>query len=318
MASSIRNTDSSLGDKSALGFILLIPLIWGIGFPVSHNAVLMVDPGLFAFSRSLLALLALLPFALRALRKTERRIVLAGLVLGIFNGLNFLASSIALSQLNSATTAFVVTLNIVFVPFLGLILKTGKISAIDMLAVLLGLLGAYVIFGGQLQHISFGYVWGILSAFAIAVNICVVGKLTADDPKIDRLSLGFYQIFFTTLTLAYFPFTQDLAMLRVPTVWGAIVYQGLFATALVIYLQMKFQHRVGSARTAVIFNLDLVFASLFGLLNKEALSAPQVLGGAIIFLASMLESLGGFLKKPWKRRLAAMRQAQSGPCEAER
>ena len=58
--------------------------------------------------------------------------------------------------------------------------------------------------------------------------------------------------------------------------------------------------RVGSTRTSVIFNLDLVFASLFGLLNKEPLSSAQVVGGAIIFLASMLESTQSLLKKLYR------------------
>jgi hypothetical protein len=76
-----------------------------------RHAVALVEPGLFAFSRSLVAMLVLFPFAFRSLLKADRGVVLGRMFLGVFNSLNFLASSYALRDLNSATTAFVVTPN---------------------------------------------------------------------------------------------------------------------------------------------------------------------------------------------------------------
>jgi drug/metabolite transporter (DMT)-like permease len=296
VTSTIDNAEKSQ-DRVAFWAILLIPFIWGIGFPLTHNAVAHINPGLYAFSRSLVAALTLMPFALPLIKKTDRRTLVAGLVLGIFSALNAVSQSYALSYLSSATTAFCVTLNIIFIPFIMMAMRGGKPSRLDIASVAIGLLGVYIILGPKLDNLSIGYLWGGLAAFAIAMNICIVGKLTSKGSAINRLALGFYQMLFGTLALVYFPLSQSLAPIARTEVWIAIVFMGMLSTALAVYLQTRFQQRVGSTRTSVIFNLDLVFASLFGLLNKEPLSGAQVVGGVIIFLASMLESTQSLLKK---------------------
>ena len=297
MATSTTGNTEKPRDRAAFWAILSIPFIWGIGFPLTHNAVAHINPGLYAFSRSLVATVTLLPFAVPHLRKTDRRTLLAGLVLGVFSALNVVSQSYALSHLTSASTAFCITLNILFIPFIMMAIRGGKPSRLDLASVALGLLGIYIILGPNLDHFSVGYVWGGLAAFAIAMNICLVGKLTSKGSEINRLALGFYQLLFATLALVYFPFHQSLAPVARTEVWIAIGFMGMFSTALAVYLQTRFQQRVGSTRTSVIFNLDLVFASLFGLLNREPLSTAQVMGGAVAFLASMLESTQSLLKK---------------------
>ncbi|MER7910892.1 DMT family transporter [Streptomyces sp. NPDC096068] len=280
-------------DRVALLAIFAIPLIWGIGFPLTHNAVAVVDPGLYAFARSLVATVALLPFALPVALRASRKAVLGGLVLGLFSALNIVSQSYALHYLSSASTAFCVTMCIVFIPFVSAALGQGWPSKVDLASVVVGVVGAFIVLGPDLDDISVGYLWGGLAAFAIAMTISIIGKLTSEPEsgQVDRLALGFFQVLFGTLALLYFPFQRDLAPLTETKVWIAIVFMGVMSTALAIYLQTRYQRRVGSARTSVIFNLDLVFASLFGLVNRESLSLSQIFGGAVIFLASMLESL---------------------------
>ncbi|MFF9017974.1 DMT family transporter [Streptomyces sp. NPDC014870] len=280
-------------DRVALAAIFAIPLIWGIGFPLTHNAVEVVDPGLYAFARSLVATVALLPFALPVALRASRKAVLGGLVLGLFSALNIVSQSYALHYLSSASTAFCVTMCIVFIPFVSAALGQGWPSKVDLASVVVGVIGAFIVLGPDLDDISVGYLWGGLAAFAIAMTISIIGKLTSEPEsgQVDRLALGFFQVLFGTLALLYFPFKRDLAPLTETRVWIAVVFMGVLSTALAIYLQTRYQRRVGSARTSVIFNLDLVFASLFGLVNRESLSLSQIFGGAVIFLASMLESL---------------------------
>lgn len=284
-------------DRVALLAIFSIPLIWGIGFPLTHNAVAVVDPGLYAFARSLVATVAILPFALPVARRANRATVLGGLVIGLFSALNIISQSYALHYLSSASTAFCVTMSIAFIPFVMPMLGQGRPSKMDLASVAVGIVGALIVLGPDLDDLSVGYLWGGGAAFAIAMTICLIGKLTSGPGEVDRLALGFYQILFGTVALLYFPFQRDLEPLTHTNVWIAIVFMGVMSTALAIYLQTRFQRRVGNARTSVIFNLDLVFASLFGLVNREGLSLSQIVGGAVIFLASMLESARDLLRR---------------------
>ncbi|MFD9410307.1 DMT family transporter [Streptomyces sp. NPDC059989] len=301
-------------DRVALLAIFSIPVIWGIGFPLTHNAVAEVDPGLYAFARSLVALVALLPLALPGALRANRRTLLGGIVLGLFSALNIISQSYALHYLSSASTAFCVTMSIAFIPFVMAAMGQGWPSKMDLASVGVGIVGALIVLGPQLDGISVGYLWGGLAAFAIATTISVIGKLTSGPPasggpgasgEVDRLTLGFFQVLFGTLALLYFPFQRDLEPLTHTKVWIAVVFMGVMSTALAIYLQTRFQRRVGSARTSVIFNLDLVFASLFGLVNREALALSQILGGAVIFLASMLESTRDAVAKLARRTRGA-------------
>ena len=305
MASSTTAETPSAADKKqdrvALLAIFSIPVIWGIGFPLTHNAVASVDPGLYAFARSLVATAALLPIALPAVRRVSRRIVLGGLVLGVFSAINIGSQSYALHYISSASTAFCVTMSIVFIPFISFALGQGWPSRLDIAAVLTGIAGAVIILGPHLDDLSVGYLWGGAAAFAIAMTICIIGKLTSRSGQADRLALGFLQVLTGTVLLLYFPFTRDLEPLAEPKVWIAVLFMGVMATALAIYLQTRYQRRVGSARTSVIFNLDLVFAGLFGLLNREPLSLSQILGGAVVLLASMLESVQQWLRAMYHR-----------------
>ncbi len=283
----------------ALFAIFLIPLIWGAGFPLTHNAVQHIDPGLYAFLRALVASIALAPLALKHLKENNKKTFIGGLLLGIFSTLNILGQSYALKELSSATTAFLVTLNIVFIPFVFYFLSKAKPTLADILSVVIGVLGAYIILGPKFNNFSTGYLWGGLAAFSIAMTIALIGKLTEDKSKIkiNRLLLSFYQIFFCMVFLLYFPITKTWLPLANPKVWGAVIYMGVLSTALAIFLQITYQQQVGTTRTSLIFNLDLIFASIFGLLNKEILSFNQAIGGATIFIAAMLEPLMKLIKK---------------------
>ncbi|MDF3933461.1 DMT family transporter [Pseudomonas citronellolis] len=284
-------------DRVAFWAIFSIPLIWGIGFPLTHNAVAHADPGVYAFARSFVALLALLPFVLPVVFKVNRQTVVGGFLLGVFSALNIVSQSYALSYLSSASAAFCVTLSVVFIPLIMLALRQGVPSRMDILSVVIGILGAYVFLGAQLELLSVGYFWGLTAAFAIAMTICIVGKLTSQYGRVNRLALAFFQILFSTIILAYFPLNRSIEQLARTEVWIAVVFMGVMATALAVVLQTRFQQRVGSTRTSVIFNLDLVFAGLFGLLNREPLVVSQVIGGAVLLLASSLESALGVIKK---------------------
>jgi len=223
------------------------------------------------------------------------------MVLGFFSALNILGQSYALSYVSSATAAFLVSLNIVFIPFALYLLGLGAPSRTDLWSVVIGLLGAYIILGPTFGNFSIGYLWGALAAFAIAMTISTIGKLTAGTVVINRLALSFYQILFGMLPMLYFPLTKSWAPVVEGQVIVAVLFMGVFSTALAMYLQTRFQQRVGGTRTSLIFNLDLVFAGLFGLINKEALSMSQIVGGSVIFLASMVEPLAGLLKKKFGR-----------------
>ncbi|MCE3269095.1 MAG: hypothetical protein K0R49_1347 [Burkholderiales bacterium] len=108
-------------NKIAFWSIFIIPVFWGVGFPLTHNAVALFNPGLFAFYRLMVAAICLFPFVLWSFKEINRKIVIGGFLIGIFSTLSIVSQSYSLSMTNSAMTAFLITLNILFVPFLSVI-----------------------------------------------------------------------------------------------------------------------------------------------------------------------------------------------------
>ncbi|AJK50655.1 putative membrane protein, permease of the drug/metabolite transporter (DMT) superfamily [Burkholderia plantarii] len=117
--------------------------------------------------------------------------------------------------------------------------------------------------------------------------------------------LAFCQMGFGALLLAGFPLAGGPRALAEPRVALAVGFMGVLSTTLALMIQLSCQPRVGSARTSVIFNLDLPFAYLFGALNGEPLAPAQLTGGAVMVLASMLGSLHGLWRRLGRRGVRA-------------
>lgn len=293
-----------INKKYAVVLIFIIPVLWGLGFTLTHNAVKHIDAGVYAFFRALVACVFLLPFALKAKLKADKPTLLYGAIFGALFALQFMGHSHALVSLSSAATAFIVSLNAVVIIFVLLFFKNHKTTLTDIAAIGLGILGAYFILNPRFNVVNLGYAWAGLSAVAVALSILLIGHMT-NEQQLDasngknshsKMSFIFFQALFCMVFLLYFPITQpipsfSLSHLTSNKVWFAVVYMGIFATALTTLMQLYWQHEVGNVRAALIYNLDVVFAGIFGFLNGEHLTFMQGVGGSLIFMASIIHPL---------------------------
>ncbi|MFN9078270.1 MAG: DMT family transporter, partial [bacterium] len=174
--------------------LLTAAVIWGSGFVAQRLGS--EHLGAFAFTGLrftlgtllLLPLLAFAPWPTHVDRATSRRATLRG---GVFAGLVMLAAANAqqfgLGGTTASNGAFITSLYVVFVPFLGLFAKqrigwpvwTGvALAGVGLL--LLGMTDDYRMTPGDL--------WVLLCAVLWAVHVVVVGRYTKDAEPI-RLSL---------------------------------------------------------------------------------------------------------------------------------
>lgn len=292
-------------NKLSFWGIFIIPVLWGVGFPLTHNAVQIVNPGYFAFYRQLIAAICLFPFAIKLLPQINKKMLLGSLFIGFWSSLNMLSQSFALSTISSSTTAFFVTLNILFVPFLLLFFGLSRLKILDIAAVALGLISIFVTFHGSLSAFSRGDIFGLIAAFSIAMNIITIQIMTK-KAAVNRILLTFLSMTFGLVFLSYFPFAYSESLVSSPKIWIALLYQGCISTALAYLLQIMFQKQVGETRTAIILNLDLVFASLFGLINGEYLTVSQIVGGLLALLSSVLHDIVPLAKTKIQRLVVSL------------
>lgn len=281
-------------NKKSYYFIFLVPVLWGLAFPITHNAVAKIDAGTYAFLRSLIALIFISPFAIKYLFKVDKKLILFSLVFGFLIALQFVGQSNALRFLPSSATAFVISTNAILLIIFSSLLYRKIPNKIDVFAISLGVVGAFIILNPRLQEFNIGYGWAGLSALSISLSILLIGytsffKESSDSDKrvSDSFRFIFFHALFCVVFLSYYPLVNGIPKGLSLDIWLAVLYMGVFATVATTLIQIKFQNHVGNVRAALIYNLDVVFASIFGYLNHETMTTTQLVGGAIIFLASI-------------------------------
>jgi drug/metabolite transporter (DMT)-like permease len=149
---------------------------------------------------------------------------------------------------------------------------------------------------GRIGAINRGDLLTLACALGFAAHIVTLGHFS-EQMSFEVLAVT--QIAFAALwALSLFSWAETPHLVWRPAVVCAILITGSLATALAISIQAWAQRYTSSARTALIFMLEPVFAWITSyVLAGEGLSRRAALGAAFI--------LGGVLlveMKPWKSR----------------
>ena len=78
--------------------------------------------------------------------------------------------------------------------------------------------------------------------------------------------------------------------------WLSVSYCAVFATSIAFLMQVKYQAVVGASKTALIFSLESVFASIFAWFSGELITRQIIIGGGIILLSTILVDIIHILK----------------------
>lgn len=297
-------------ETRALFILFTIPVMWGITFPLIHKIVATYSPALFVVWRFLLAALILLPAFIGACSRRELSAgdVRYGLIIGVINSGAFLLQAIALQWLGSSRTAFLSGLNVIMVPLLLPFFNLGRPKKVDLVAALFCLLGIYLISDADLRNFHFGDLMVVLSALCIALGIIVTEKASLVSNNLRLLT--FYQIVFTNLIPVgwlqqrLFIFPHDSFF------WVSAVYCAVLATALPLFLQLKYQKFVGSSKVAIIFSLESVTATFFAWLAGEHITLHVIIGGIVILASSIYSDIHTML---FGERSAFIRRPRTSP-----
>lgn len=271
-------------------YLFLVTAIWGVTFPLTHNAVKYIDPFLFVFLRFSLGALLLLPVVWNTLKQSKYQLLKGSIILGIINSAAYTTQTIGLQTVSSARVAFITGLCVILVPFLMPIFKLGNPKSLEISCALICFCGIYILTGADISNISIGDIWSLLCAilFAIAITYLQYLSLKLKNHK----PLAFYQILFTAPIPLLFTSNTNYHSLLYPSVIIAVLFCAMFATSIALYLQAKYQHQTTAPKAVLIYSLEPVFAGLFGFLfNGEAITKNVVLGGLLIMLSLTLSPL---------------------------
>ncbi len=294
--------------------LLLVTAIWGGTFVMVQDAVATYPVFAFLALRFSLASLVFLP-ALAHRRRTattvqppswtaRARVVLPGLLIGtlLFAGYSF--QTYGLRWTTPAKAGFITGLSVVFVPLGSALFLRRRPSPAAWIGVGLATAGLALLTLNADMRVAAGDLLVLGCAIAFAAHVLLVGHYA---PRMSPLDLAAGQI--VTVAILAFGFGLLLGG-GVPwpggSVWFAVAFTGLLATALAFGAQTLAQRFTSPTHTALIFATEPVFAALFSFMLIGEEFTPRALVGCGLILAGMLAA-----EFRWRPRRDAVNSAAS-------
>ena len=275
--------------------LLYIAVIWGSTFFLVKDHLAYVDPVVLVAYRFILGTVLLGSYLLYR-RKPWFTNFKPGALLGVLLWLCYVPQTVGLQFTTASNSGFITGLFVAFVPMLAFALFRELPAPSKMGAVLISLIGLWLLTGG-LAEINVGDLLTLITALAFAAYILLADRYT--KANLDPYILTFQQ-FLTVAGLSVmvalifgFPFTVTSA----GTV-GVIVFLTLFPTLSAFVIQMVAQKFTAPVKVSLILAAEPIFAALFAwTVGGESFIVSRAVGGLLVVLAIIVAEIP---LRPWR------------------
>lgn len=236
----------------------VVAVLWGSQHLIIKSAVNGYPAAsLVNFSRFLVSLCFFIPSVYDTIKTKNILTIKSGLELGLYSFLGFAFQAIGLQYTSASRSAFLLYLNIKFVPILALLLYNRKVSSVTWISAALALLGTLLLSTDN-GPMNIGDGWSILAALASAMFILRLDAFVNEDSsQINPAELNGITSAATTALCGVWMLSDlhtasigsGLSMPVLASNWLQILlenpfpplYLGLVITGLCGYLQVSFE-----------------------------------------------------------------------------
>lgn len=276
--------------KNYLGILglMTVTVIWGGGFVASDMALETLTPFQIMAVRFFIAAVIMTLLGVKQIRTISKEEVRCGFWLGtaLFGG--FALQIIGLQYTTPSKNAFLTATNVVFVPFIALVIYHKRIEARSLVGACMAVAGAGVLSLQQDFSIGIGDGLTLLCAVCFALQIFLTGEYVG---RIRPTVLNFLQMA-TACVLSViglicsggFSFHPSLKSLL------AVLYLGIVSTTVTYLLQTVSQKYVDETKSAIILSMEAVFGTIFSVVLLHESVTVRMLAGSALILAAVLIS----------------------------
>ncbi|MFO0594750.1 MAG: DMT family transporter [Myxococcaceae bacterium] len=274
--------------------VLVATAVWGGTFVTVKDALAQVDTFTFLALRFGLGAVVAAALASRTPLGDVRALLRAGLGLGalLFGG--YVLQTLGLEHTTPARSAFVTGMTVIFVPFVSWRLERKRPPVRSFVAPVVALAGLQQLTGVGLGDLPSGDVLlGDALTFGCAVLYAFhIAGMSKWGKPLPSLALTAVQLAVVSLaSTACLPFVER-RFESTPTVWFAVVFCGVFASALAIAAQAWAQTQIPATRAAVIYSLEPLFTVVsLAALGLALPSLGELRGGALILVAVLVSEV---------------------------
>jgi drug/metabolite transporter (DMT)-like permease len=268
-------------------------LLYGITFPLVHDALDDITPFAYLLGRFGIATLLLMPAAIPALRRRgpdRRMLVRAGLTAGVILFGGYATQTIGLQYTSPSTSAFITGLYVIITPVIECAISRRLPRRPVMVGIVVALVGLYLLTGADV-HLGRGEAFTLACAVLFAFHIVYIGAYAnlLRPTQFGTLQIGAVAFLSIAPTGA-----QGVGTLSALAIF-AVVFTGVACSALALPMQLWGQRHIPATRAALILLAEPVFAGIAGYVNGERLG-PARLAGALTILVGIL------ISEFWPRR----------------
>ena len=280
--------------------IFFVSITWGLSFPLVKIGLDYSSPIFYVFVRFLITTIIFCVIYFNKLKDIKLKDFYFGAFIGIFLFIGYVTQTIGLKYTSASNTAFITGTNIVFLPFVQLLIIKTRPKFENILGIIIVTIGLY--FLANLQGLNFnkGDFFALLCAIAYAFYIVYLDKYSK---KTDFLSMTFGMFLGTTiLALIFSIFLEgviysdikfELNLILIVT----ILLNSIFANYIGLYISLKYQKDTTPVRAGLIYNMEQIFAVFFAyILISEIMSFKQVVGALIMILGLIISEFYGIIK----------------------
>jgi drug/metabolite transporter (DMT)-like permease len=268
-------------------FILLfITLIWAGTFSTIKNVLTEVNPYVFIILRFVLAIVFFTAIFNRHIKINEGKTLIHGGILGLLYAIGYIFQMVGLQYTTASKSAFITGTLVIFAPVCQMFMEKKMISVIQMAGVLLAGTGLFILSSPEGGIVNIGDILTLISAVIFGIYVVLTGIYS----KVSNLNgLVFLQLLITIiltlpLAVAYGSFRINYSSELILT----IIYTGIFATVVTLYLQTKYQKESSPTRAAIIYTMEPLFAAFIAYYIFSEIIGHNVIWGGVLILAGLL------------------------------
>ncbi len=232
--------------------------------------------------------LLILGLVFKKFRPLSRNQILISIALGIVFTSIIVFFTIAITEIKIATTIFLLYGASMFTSlFIGTLYFKEKLGIQKSIAIALAFFGLYIFMSSS---IAIGLGFGTLAALLSGISEGIGNGIRKGLAGADKTTVNAIQFFVITICSSFLIFLSDEIAVRTISTEAIIALVSfsvlqLLLNYLLLYGFQNFDVNIG----AVILSLELFFAAILGyVFFSESLTATEIVGGLIIFAASVI------------------------------
>lgn len=282
-----------MNKNTAIIGLMFVTIIWGGGFVATDIALEYFTPFQIMTIRFFIAFAIFGLISIKDLKKSNKKEILSGIILGVALFLGFAFQTIGLKYTTPSKNAFLTATNVVFVPFIAYFLLKKKISKNGLIGAVIATLGIAFLSLEKDFTIGYGDTLSLICALSFAFQIFLTSQYAI---KYNTSVLNTMQMFTSFILSFIFLFFKqehnvDLSQINQSSILG-ILYLGLGSTTICYLLQTNCQRYVDETKSAIILSMESLFGTIFSILIlHEELSLKMIIGCFLILSAVILSNL---------------------------